>query len=151
MMIGPALTEASRRLAAALLGGVVLWQVAENAGPSDCQAVIHVTEADVEVRVDGKLRPTEIRLFSPLVCDLRSGRHTLTMSRGGRLLYEETFHVPPGGQVILTAHDPTRHSTSDGSLPSTPIRADRARRKAEVRGGPVDSPSPGPVGPSRRP
>jgi hypothetical protein len=95
----------ARRVGAAMLGGAALWTVAREAGPRDCEVVIHVVEADLEVRVDGRVYPREADPFSPIVCDLRSGHHTMSVRRGGRSVHEEEFELGPGDHIVLTALD----------------------------------------------
>src|SRR4051812_24029420 len=90
----------ARRLGAALLGGAVLWAVAREAGPRDCQAIIHVAEDDLEVVLDGRARPREGDRYSPMVCELGPGRHTMTVHRGGRRVHHEVFELGPGEQVV---------------------------------------------------
>jgi hypothetical protein len=109
MLIAPVLASVARRAGAALLGGAVLWAVAREAGPRDCQAVIHAAEEGLEVSVDGRVCPRERDPYSPIVCELRSGRHTMSVRRGGRPVHEESFDLGPGDQVVLTAMDDARY------------------------------------------
>jgi hypothetical protein len=90
----------------------LLWQVVERAGRGDGEAVIHVTELGVNVMVDGVQYPIDPLPGSPIVCSLRPGSHTLSMSREGRIVYRETFTLDPGGHVVLTAQDESRHALS---------------------------------------
>jgi hypothetical protein len=95
----------ARRVGAAMLGGAVLWTVAREAGPRDCEVVIRVVEAGLEVRVDGRIYPCEADPFSPIVCDLRSGHHTISVRRGGRSVHVEEFELERGDHIVLTALD----------------------------------------------
>jgi hypothetical protein len=107
------------RVCALLLGGVFLWQVAEQADPRGCEAVVHVTEADVDVWVDRSLFRVEGWNGSPIVCEIRPGRHLLRMFRHGRLLYEESFTLGRGEGIVLTAWDTTRPRVAPGNAPGT--------------------------------
>ena len=108
MLIQGIAIETARRAGTVVLGLVVLWQVAERAGRKDGEVVVHVTESGVEVMIDD--RPYRYDRFPgpPIVCELRPGTHRLTMSRGGRLLHDETFALESGGQAVLTAWDGSR-------------------------------------------
>jgi hypothetical protein len=53
---------------------------------------------------------------TPIVCELDPGKHTLRMSRDDQILYEEEFMVPPGGHVVLAAHE----HADDASLAPAP-------------------------------
>jgi len=101
-------------VSALVLGGAVLGYVATQAGPRECQAVIHVTEADVDVWVDGLKYRIDSWKAAPIVCPLRPGQHALRMSRGSRLLYEESFNLRGGEEVVLTVWDSARHGRTGG-------------------------------------
>src|SRR5436309_15188221 len=90
------LTAAARRIGVLAFGAAFLWQVAGRSGPPGCVAVVHVTEAGVDVSVDDWECRVECRRYAPIVRALRPGRHTLRMSRGGRVLYEENLIVRAG-------------------------------------------------------
>jgi hypothetical protein len=100
---------------AIVLGTAILWQIVEHSGPPRCQVVVHVTEDDVDVEVDGWDYRVKSTMASPIVLDLRPGRHTLRMSRRGRLLYEESFTLRPGRDVVLTAWDEGNRQTATPS------------------------------------
>jgi hypothetical protein len=125
MLIAPILASAARRAAAAILGGSVLWAVAREAGPRDCLVVIHVCEEDLEVRVDGRACPREADPYSPIVCELRPGRHTMTARRGGRTVHEESFDLGRGGDLVLTALDDARYEAEHSSK-TRAVRRDEA-------------------------
>jgi hypothetical protein len=102
-----------RRLAAILLGGVILWWVAANARPADCEVVIHVVAQGLDVAMDGRAYPVASDPYSPIVFQLQPGRHTLTISRGTEVVREESFSVSGGEHLVLTPYDP--NSPSPGS------------------------------------
>ena len=95
----------SRRFAGVLLGGAILWQVAAHSGPSTGWAIVHVSTPDVVVTVDEATYPVESLWTTPVVFELRPGRHTVRMLRADRVLYEEEFSVIPGEETILSAWD----------------------------------------------
>jgi hypothetical protein len=115
MFIAPVLASAARRAGAAILGGAVLWAVAREAGPRDCLVVIHAREEDLEVRADGWACPREADPYSPIVCELRPGRHTMSARRGGRTVHEESFDLGPGDDLVLTALDDARYEAEHSS------------------------------------
>jgi hypothetical protein len=84
-------------------GGITLWWIAEQVGPTQGPVLVHVIEPDVEVTVDGQTFWIEERRYAPIECPLRPGRYLLRMKRGGQVLYEEWFAVHRGEEVILTA------------------------------------------------
>jgi hypothetical protein len=93
-------------LGACVVGGWLLWQVAERSGPRTSEVVVHVTGFPVVVTIDGRPYPVATWRDSPVVCELHSGPHELRMWRGDRLVYRESFRVRPGVGVVLTAWDP---------------------------------------------
>jgi hypothetical protein len=101
----------TRRVAACLLGGLFLWQVADHAGSTSGRAIVHVLEPRVDVTVDEKKYWIETLGDTPIVCDLRPGRHTVRMLRDGRVLYEESFSIAVGQELMFTAWD---ESPDDG-------------------------------------
>jgi hypothetical protein len=125
MVIRGLLVATSRHVAALALGGAILWQVAERAVPRECEAVVHVTEAGVDVAIDDSTYRFEAWRGTPIVCALRPGRHTVCMSRDGQVLYEEVFTLRPGENVILTAWDRGRSGDIQAAA-----RADRTRQLA---------------------
>ena len=64
----------------------------------------------MEVLVDEEAFRIKSRLQEVIVCRLRPGRHELRMMRDGQLLYEETFTVERGHDVVLTAWEDTSAS-----------------------------------------
>ena len=126
MMISSLLIPISRGVGAFLLGGVILWQVAEHCGPSMSTAIVHVSMTPVEVTIDETTFPVESIWMTPVVCDLRPGRHTVRMLQEGRMLYEEQFLLKPGEEIILTAWDGYKDGRSSpetdwGVNPDEPI------------------------------
>ena len=104
------LTGVVKCLGALILSVVVLWQTADNAGFAESEVFIQVVADDVEVLVDDESYWIKSRLQEVIVCRLRSGRHELRMMRDGQLLYEETFTVERGHDVVLTAWEDTSAS-----------------------------------------
>jgi hypothetical protein len=105
------LTAVAKCLGALILSVVVLWETADHAGFAESEVVIHVAADDVEVLVDEEVFRINTALKEVIVCQLRPGRHELRMMRGGQLLYEETFTVESGRDVVLTAWEDTSAST----------------------------------------
>lgn len=92
----------------AVIGAVTLQYAVEHSNPGGCETVVHVTEPGVDVWIDDHAYRVESWQDSPLVCELRPGRHTLRMSRYGRILHEEAFTLRPGADIVLTAWDEAR-------------------------------------------
>jgi hypothetical protein len=46
-----------------------------------------------------------LRQYSVIEVSLPAGSHRLCMRRDDRILYEEQFIMPPGGDVVLSAYD----------------------------------------------
>jgi hypothetical protein len=94
-----------KRLGAAMLGGLVLWQVAGHSGPGTGQAIVHVAMPKVEITVGDETYWVETAWERPIVCELRPGRHTIRMVRSGRILYAEEFTIAVGQELVLIAWD----------------------------------------------
>ncbi len=92
-------------IAALVLGGIVLWQVALHAGPSSGQVIVHVSGTPAEVAIDDDVYRVETEHEGPLVCKLNPGRHTVRMLRSGRVLYLDEIHIMPGEDVVLAVWD----------------------------------------------
>jgi hypothetical protein len=90
---------------AVLLGGVVLWQVADRAGSSKGQAIVHVSTLPADLMVDQAVYRVVDWGRTPIVCDLRPGRHSARLIRDGRVVYQEEFLIRAGEEVILMAWD----------------------------------------------
>jgi hypothetical protein len=97
-----------------LLGGAIIWQVALYAGPPKGRALVHVSMARVEVTVDEARYRVEDLDRTPIVCELKPGRHMARMTRDGRVLYEEEFEIAPGEDNILVAWDGYTDGRSPG-------------------------------------
>ena len=74
----------ARRAGAFLLVGIILWYVVEHCGSTNGQAIVHVSMPEVDVTVDDATYRVESLRESPIVCELRPGRHTVRMLRYGR-------------------------------------------------------------------
>jgi hypothetical protein len=92
-----------KTFAALVLGGVFLWQVGAHSGPPNGIAYVHVTTPEVDVMVDDETYHVKTLWDSPIVCELRPGKHVLRMTRNGQTLYEEEFTVKASNEVVLTA------------------------------------------------
>jgi hypothetical protein len=85
------------------LGGAVLWQVAAHSGPPNGIAYVHVSTPQVDVMVDERTYHIQSLWDSPIVCELRPGKHSLQMSRYGQTLFAEEFTLKAAEEVVLTA------------------------------------------------
>jgi hypothetical protein len=103
MMNWSLLTGLLRVLGVSCVMGAICWKSAETAGPNQSEVIVHVTENGVEVGIDGMVYLIADRFDGPILCELNSGRHLLTMSRDGQLLYREEFSLQRGEQRVLTA------------------------------------------------
>src|SRR5262245_56628768 len=110
----PLMTVAS---SGALAGRALQWSVglcvaagflafvARHVGGGTGQVVLHVVESDVEVTI-GPVRLTfEDRIKALILVDLPPGRHDLRVCRGPSVLLSQSFDLPRGGSVVLSAHD----------------------------------------------
>jgi hypothetical protein len=111
------LTGVAKYLGALVLSVVVLLQTAENSEFVESEVVIHVAASDVDVLVDDEHFWINTALKEVIVCRLCPGRHELRMMRDGQLLYQETFTVERGRDVVLTAWERTPASNPFPSLP----------------------------------
>jgi hypothetical protein len=93
---------------------MILWQVAERSGPTSGQVIIHVTVPRVHVAVDGAMYWVESMWESPIVGELRPGRHQVRMLQNGRVLYQEEITLAAGEELILTAWDGYTDGRSPG-------------------------------------
>jgi hypothetical protein len=109
--------SAAKWVSALLLGGGILWQVADHCDATKARLILHVTKRNVDVTVDDATYRVETDWETPLVCELEPGRHTVRMLREGRVLYEEPFTVAPSEEVILTAWDGYRDGRCPGRDP----------------------------------
>jgi hypothetical protein len=74
-----------------LLSCVILGWIVGQVGPPHGEAVVHITEPNVEVTIGGNVYHIESRRYDPIVCRLPIGRHSLIMSRDGNVLHKESF------------------------------------------------------------
>ncbi len=63
-------------------------------------------DPDVEVTIGDQTYEIEGRRSDPLVFNLSPGSHRLSMRRGDRMLFVESFEVRPGENVVRTAWCP---------------------------------------------
>jgi hypothetical protein len=113
-------------LGGALLAGLALWWIAVQSGPQQGNVVIHVAEPHVTVSVDDRTFRVGAKHHIPITCELPPGEHSLTMIRGGSLLYSERFTLRRGEERVLTAwHDPSGRAAH---------RSTRAQRPEGMRG-----------------
>ena len=99
-----------KRLGAVCLAFVILWHVAQHAGPRRGKAIVHVTRPDVAVVVDQREYRLESIAQSPVVCELEPGEHVARIWHGEAILDEQTFTIEPGKAeiVCLSDHKPAR-------------------------------------------
>ena len=105
-------SRAVRIAAGAVLAVVMLGWIANKVGGPGT-AVIHVTESDVIVGVDGLEFAVKARRYEPIVLELQPGPHAVTMSRGDERLYEGEFRVKANADAVVTLYDTRR----DGGPP----------------------------------
>ncbi len=131
---------AGKRVAALVLGAVVLWQVAEHSGPTVGRVLVHVATLPADLVVDGNVYRVDDLHETPIICELRPGRHTAQLVRDKQVLYHEDFTVKAGDEVILTAWDqfqdgrsPGRSGTElAGTGPSSHLAAARSESSARA-------------------
>ena len=113
-----------------VLGGAILWQVLEHCGPSKGIAYVHVAKPQVNVMVDDERYWVESLWETPIVCELRPGRHMLRMLQSGRVVFEQEFTLEPGREVVLTAWEAPNEKRDDGGPAANPLlsRSQLARR-----------------------
>ena len=138
IMLTSFLVESTRRVAALAIGGLILWQVADKAGPQCGEVVVHIAEPGVEVYVDGSLLAYQADVLQPIQETMRSGRHTLTMKRGKTTLYEETFTLEGGGVAILSARDLSKYTEQPGKPPAFVVEENR---RGQLNRGPIPRPN----------
>jgi hypothetical protein len=106
-------------VAGCLLGMAVLGWVVDHCGSRNNEVIVHVMEPDVEVTFGDQTYQIKGRRYDPIVCDLSPGWHRLIMRRGDRILFEESFEVRPGQNVVRTAWNPehSRAASAAGPCP----------------------------------
>jgi hypothetical protein len=140
MMISTAAYALGRRIGGFLLGGVILWQVAERAGPSQGRAIVHIAVAHVDLIVDQDIYRVDDLSQTPIVCELRPGRHTARLSRDGEVFYQEEFLVAAGQESIVSTWDPVESARRErvrvlSGAPGLPRRSPGAPREPVSRTG----------------
>jgi hypothetical protein len=113
MINGTLLTGMAKCVGALLLALAVLWPAAETACTTECEAVVHVMERQVQVIIDDEVFWIEDETVGPLVCSLRPGQHSMRVVRDSRVIQEEEFSLQPGQQGVLTAWDQERMISQD--------------------------------------
>ncbi len=120
------LTASLKGMAALTLGCAILGMVARSCGPRNGVAYIHVSTTGVDVTVGDAAFRVESLAETPIVCSLPPGLHVLQMSRAGTVLYEESFALEPGQEVVLCAYErqPAPHADigPDPGLPAGTVR-----------------------------
>jgi hypothetical protein len=94
---------ALKMLSALALGGAVLWEVALHCGPPNGTIYVHVERGCGDLNVDDATYQIKSLSETPVVCNLEPGRHVVTLSRDGRIVYEEKFSLDAGEELVLTA------------------------------------------------
>jgi hypothetical protein len=115
---------------ALVLGAVVLWQVAEHAGPTKGGAIVHVSTTPADVTIDDAVYHVDSPEQTPIVCELRAGRHRARMLLEGQVVYEEEFTIAAGEELVFAAWD----QYDDGRSPA------RAREIPPAHWRPLDRP-----------
>ena len=108
------------------LGAVILWQVAIHSRPQNGVAYVHVVVPNVEIIVDDVEYHIETLQESPLVCDLRPGRHMLRMRRREQVLFEEEFTLGIREEVVLTAWERPRGVPPNVTFPNVDMNKARS-------------------------
>jgi hypothetical protein len=126
------LTASLKGIIALVLGGAILGMVARNCGPREGVAYIHVAAAGVDVTIGDSAYRVESPAETPIVCSLPPGPHVLRMSRAGTVLYEVTFVLEPGREVVLCAYE-RRGATHADFLVDPEPRAAVSRLTAAAR------------------
>jgi hypothetical protein len=95
-------------IAGLALAAAILWQVVQHPASPGSQsgtAYVHVLATDVDVMVGDATYHVASFHDTPIVCELAPGKRTLRMSRNDKILSEEEFTVPSGGEIVLAAHE----------------------------------------------
>jgi len=93
---------------AVILGGAIVWEVAWHCGPPRGTVYVHVAGGVGDVTIDDATYHVQTLSDSPIVRELRPGRHIVRMSRDDRSVFEEEFAIDPGEHLVLTAWDQTQ-------------------------------------------
>ena len=121
-------------LSALALGGAIIWQVHDHCGVVKCLAYIHVVPPAVDVTVDGQTYRVETLWDSPIVCELRPGRHLLRMLRSDRVLFEQEFTLDPGEEVVLTAWEEFKEKRASDFPPKVSFNPSMSRSRLDGKG-----------------
>jgi hypothetical protein len=132
MVLRTASWTVGKPLGAVLLGGVILWQCAEHAGSPKGRAIVHVATLPADLVIDHAVYRVEDLSRSPIVCELRPGRHNARLLRDGQVLYQEEFLARADEEVILTAWDGYRDGRSPGRVEGESL----GRRRPDDAAGP---------------
>jgi hypothetical protein len=103
----------TKGLGSLALGGAIFWQVGSHCGSMKAVAYVHVATLGVDVTVDDQTYRVESLWETPIVCELRPGRHLLRMLRSGRVLFEQEFALDPGQEIVLTAWEGTNEKPAE--------------------------------------
>lgn len=118
-------------LSALALGGAILWQVHDHCGTMKAVAYVHVVIPAVDVTVDRQTYRVETLWDSPIVCELRPGRHLLRMLRSGRVLFEQEFTLDAGQEVVLTAWEGFKEKPAEDTLPIVLLNPSLSRSRLD--------------------
>jgi hypothetical protein len=88
----------------------------------------------VEVSVDDWVFRVGAYHFTPITCELPPGEHLLRMTRGGTLLYAESFILRSGEDRVLTAWHPPPVGGMLRSASAAPPQGGGLARVARSRG-----------------
>ena len=109
-----------RSLAYCVFGlGVLAWLV-DHGGPPTGQVVVHVMEPDVQVTLGGNSYTIGLDPYVVIESELKRGWYELTMSRNGRILFQQEFKLRGGHSQVLTAYDSARVDPSNRVVGGTP-------------------------------
>jgi hypothetical protein len=121
-------------LSALALGGAILWQVHDRCGVVKGMAYVHVVTPGVDVTVDDQTYRVETLWESPIVCELRPGRHLLRMLRSGRVLFEQEFTLDPGQEVVLSACEELKEKPASEFPPKVSFNLSLSRSRLDGKG-----------------
>jgi hypothetical protein len=125
-----------------LLGLGLAWALfveISREGKRACEVCVHVSAADVDVKIGEDIRHVSaLQTDSPLVYQLKPGRHRLEVRRQGRLVYDENFEIDAGDDLILAAGERPVDAEVAAAIPMTTLAqnqmpTERARRFPPVR------------------
>jgi hypothetical protein len=88
------------------IGVAMLSWIANEVTRSGATVIVHVTEPDVDLRIDHDVYKIVGRSYKPIETELSAGDHRMVMSRGLNILLDFRFSVEPGFDLVLTASVP---------------------------------------------